>query len=98
MGTPISCRLPAGVVQWLRRWLPKPKMGVRFPSPALSSHRDLPQSGRVDEVRPGRQLEQRAGRRGVTAATVGRADLPRGLPLLAEQRVDERRLAGAGGA
>ena len=24
----------AGVVQWLRRWLPKPKMGVRFPSPA----------------------------------------------------------------
>src|SRR3954447_6892957 len=26
---------PAGVVQWPRRWLPKPKMGVRFPSPAL---------------------------------------------------------------
>ena len=26
---------PAGVVQWLRRWLPKPEMGVRFPSPAL---------------------------------------------------------------
>ena len=25
---------PAGVVQWPRRWLPKPKMGVRFPSPA----------------------------------------------------------------
>ena len=25
----------AGVVQWPRRWLPKPKMGVRFPSPAL---------------------------------------------------------------
>src|SRR3954452_12556313 len=27
----------AGVVQWPRRWLPKPEMGVRFPSPALRS-------------------------------------------------------------
>ena len=32
---PLDCAHPAGVVQWLRRWLPKPEMGVRFPSPAL---------------------------------------------------------------
>ena len=31
----VTLPIPAGVVQWLRRWLPKPKMGVRFPSPAL---------------------------------------------------------------
>ena len=31
----LESRDPAGVVQWLRRWLPKPQMGVRFPSPAL---------------------------------------------------------------
>ena len=29
----------AGVVQWLRRWLPKPEMGVRFPSPACRLRR-----------------------------------------------------------
>ena len=44
------------------------------------------------------QGEQLAGDRGVAPAPVGRAHLARLHPLLAEQRVDERRLAGAGGA
>ncbi len=57
-----------------------------------------PDPGRVDQVGAAREREQLAGDGGVTPAPVGRAHLARGLALLTEQRVDERRLPGPGGA
>ena len=57
-----------------------------------------PDAGGVDQVRAGREGEQLARDRGVAAAAVGGADLAGLLALLAEQGVDQRRLAGARGA
>ena len=67
---------------------------------ALVGAEDLerPDPGRVDEQRSAGQLEQLAMGRRVAAARVRSADLGRRLAVLAEQRVDERRLADAGRA
>ena len=54
-----------------------------------------PDAGRVDQQRPAGQLEQLAMGRRMAAALVALADLAGGLALLAEERVDERRLADA---
>ena len=53
---------------------------------------------RVDEKRPARQLEQLAVRRRVATARVGPANLSVAWRRLAEQHVDERRLADTGRA
>src|SRR5215212_7968751 len=71
----------AGVVQWLRRWLPKPKMGVRFPSPALSD-RLLPGllGAAVRAAHRGRHRcgEQVAAHAGVERAVLRAAGAARG--------------------
>ena len=53
---------------------------------------------RVDEERPAGQLEQLAMGRRVASARIGAADRGGRLAVLAEERVDERRLADAGRA
>src|SRR4051812_8971774 len=60
--------------------------------------RDEPQARRVDEQRAAGKRDELAADGRVPAAVVARADRRRGLALLAEQRVEQRRLADAGRA
>ena len=60
-----------------------------------AEHLERPDAWRVDQQRAAGQLEQLAMGRRVPAARVGVADLGRRLAVLAEQGVDQRRLADA---
>src|SRR4051794_25734729 len=84
--------MSAGVVQWPRRWLPKPKMGVRFPSPAPPARRCGALPGLVGAaMRAADRGGHRRGEHVAAAAVVRRGVLADIGPLVALTRATRPR-------